>query len=58
MRKLFGAIGSFLCGTIKFCKNIVSLSFLFCLIVFILTVFMPENVKIALEIFKNLLKIP
>lgn len=55
MKKFFGAIGRFLCGTIKFCKNIVSLSFLFCLIVFILTVFMPENVLNAINIFKNLL---
>lgn len=37
---------------------VIFITFISVLATFFLTVFMPENVKIALEIFKNLLQIP
>jgi hypothetical protein len=52
--KFFSFVGSFLCSLTKFVKNILSVSFVFLLGVFILTVIMPENMQNALEIFENL----
>lgn len=47
-------IGSFLKEFMKFVKNIVTISFLFVITIFVLTVLMPQNMVKALEIFKNL----
>lgn len=55
MKQFFGAIGNFLCGTIKFAKNIVFITYVFLLITFTLTVIMPENVLQAIEIVKGLM---
>lgn len=53
--KILSALGAFICGLVKFSKNIIMISFLFLISVFILTVFMPDNVLRAIEIFKNFL---
>lgn len=53
--KVLSALGLFICGLVKFCRNIFMISFLFVISIFILTVFMPENVLKAVEIFKNFL---
>lgn len=56
--KFFTTIGSFIVGLVKLCKNILFISFLFVLAVFILAIFFPQDVQTAINIFKNLLKIP
>ena len=55
--KILCGLGKAFLGIAKFCKNIIFISFIFVLSMFVLAVIMPENVKIAIEIFKNLLKI-
>ena len=51
-------IGSFFVGVFKFLRRIAFILILFFIAVFILTIFLPENVNLAIEIFKNILKIP
>lgn len=55
MKAIFSAIGKFICGVFKLAKNIIFISFIFLLVVFILAVIMPQNVEKAIEIFKNFL---
>lgn len=54
--KFLCGLGKAFFGLAKFCKNIIFISFLFVLSIFVLTIIMPENVKIAIEIFLNLIK--
>ena len=56
--KLLESLLAFVVGFVKFSRNILLLSFVFLLGIFILTIFMPQNMLQAIEIFKNLLKIP
>ena len=53
--KFLSCIGRFFIGLVKFIKNILFISFLFLLGVFVLAIIMPENVKMAIEIFKNII---
>lgn len=48
------ATGKFLVGSIKFLRDIFYISYLFVIAVFLLGIFMPENLQKVLEIFKNL----
>ena len=54
--KILCGLGKAFFGIAKFCKNIIFISFIFVLSMFVLAVIMPENVKIAIEIFSNLIK--
>ena len=56
--KFLSALANFLVEFVKLAKNVFVISFIAVLAVFFLTVFMPENVVSAIEIFKKLLKIP
>ena len=56
--KLLNCMLDFVVGIVKFCRNIFMISFLFLIAIVILTIVMPNNVQTAIEIFKNLLKIP
>jgi hypothetical protein len=56
--KLLNGIFDFFCGLIKLIRNVAFISFMFLLATFILAIFMPDKVVGALEIFKNLFKIP
>lgn len=56
-KAVFSAIGHFICGLVSFVRNIVFISFLFLLSVFILTIVMPENVQKAIEIFRSSLNL-
>ena len=55
--KLFSFIGKFIFNIFKFIKIITIVFFISCVATFFLTIFMPENVLQAIEIFKNILKI-
>lgn len=58
MMKFLSFVGKLFVGVFDLCKRMVFISFLFAISVFILAVFMPENVQAAVNIFKNLLQIP
>ncbi len=42
----------------KFLSNIITISFIAVILLFGITVFIPQNVTNAIEIFKKLLQIP
>ena len=56
--KILNSILSFFGGLLKTVVWICFVLFIALLATFFLTVFMPENVVNAINIFKNLLKIP
>lgn len=56
--KFWLAIGRFIIGLVKLTRNIIFISFLFLLSVFVVAMFLPQNVQSAINIFKNLFKIP
>lgn len=56
--KFWLAIGRFIIGLAKLTRNIIFISFLFLLSVFVVAMFLPQNVQSAINIFKNLFKIP
>lgn len=56
--KFIDGITGFFAKIFKFVLNIFHICFLAVLATFFLTVFIPDNVVNAIEIFKNLLKIP
>jgi hypothetical protein len=45
-------------GIWKFVSNIITIGFVAGIVIFIIAVFMPENMQNAIEIFKNLFQIP
>ena len=56
--KFWLAISRFIIGLVKLTRNIIFISFLFLLSVFVVAIFLPQNVQSAINIFKNLFKIP
>jgi hypothetical protein len=56
--KFWLAIGRFIIGLVQLTRNIIFISFLFLLSVFVVAMFLPQNVQSAINIFKNLFKIP
>lgn len=56
--KLLNCMLDFVVGLVKFCRNVFMILFFFLITIVILTIVMPNNVQTAIEIFKNLLKIP
>jgi hypothetical protein len=54
MGKILSALGRFVIGLVKFIRDVSYISYLFVIAVFLLGVFMPENLQKVLEIFKNL----
>ena len=56
--KFLNGIMIFFAKTFKFALNLFHICFFALLATFFLTVFFPDKVVNAIEIFKNLLKIP
>ena len=56
--KFLDFLGKVLGGLWKFATNIITITLVSAIVIFGITIFMPENVETALEIFKKLLQIP
>lgn len=56
--KFLEFLGKVLGGLWKFTTNIITITLVSAIAIFVITIFMPENVETALEIFKKLLQIP
>jgi hypothetical protein len=54
-KSIFRAIGHFICEAVVFVRRVTLVFFVFLLAVFVLTIYMPNNVQRAIEIFRNIL---
>lgn len=51
--KFFEFLGKSICGIASFCKNIITISFLFVIAMVVLSVFMPTEVYNSLKFFQD-----